>query len=210
MKLVDSTISDVLDITASDAPAPGGGSIAALTGALGAALVGMVASITVGRKMYADHEQLMTDSIDKAEKLRLRLSDIIDRDAEAFKSVSAVFAMPKETDEEKNKRSAAMQTALKSCVMTPIEIMECALCAIELAYEMQGKFNSNAASDLGVAVLSLKAAVKGAWLNVLINLSGIKDTAFVAEYKKRGETILEKALPPADDIYNDVLHSLLL
>ena len=75
---------------------------------------------------------------------------------------------------------------------------------------MQGKFNSNAASDLGVAVLSLKAAVKGAWLNVLINLSGIKDTAFVAEYKKRGETILEKALPPADDIYNDVLHSLLL
>ena len=209
MKLIDSAISDVLEITASDAPAPGGGSIAALTGALGAALVGMVASLTIGRKMYADHEQLMIDSAKKAEELRLQLADIIDRDAEAFKSVSAVFAMPKETDEEKNKRGAAMQTALKSCVMTPIDIMECAFGAIEIASEMQGKFNSNAASDLGVAVLSLKAAIKGAWLNVLINLSGIKETAFVTEYKKRGEAILEKALPPVDDIYNDVFQSLI-
>ena len=207
MKLVDRTISDVLEITASGAPAPGGGSIAALTGALGAALVGMVASLTVGRKMYADYDQLMIESIDRAEKLRLQLADIIDRDTEAFKSVTAVFAMPKETDEEKNKRSAAMQTALKSCVMTPVEIMECALSAIELAHEMQGKFNPNTASDLGVAVLSLKAAVKGAWLNVLINLGGIKDTAFAAEYKKRGESIIKKALPPADKIYNDVLQS---
>ena len=124
MKLIDKSIGDFNDVLASDAPAPGGGSAAALEGALGAALIGMVASLTVGRKKYAEHETLMKATIKNSEELRLRMLDIIDLDTEAFNGVTAVFAMPKETDDEKAARSAAMQAALKACTLTPFEMIE--------------------------------------------------------------------------------------
>ncbi len=205
MKLADMTVTAFADLLASSEPAPGGGSTAALEGALGAALVGMVATFTIGRKKYAEHEELMKEIVADAQQLRAQLIDVIDRDTQAFNGVSAVFAMPKETDEEKAARTAAMQEALKACTLTPFEMMECSLKALELAEKMPGKFNVNAASDLGVGALSLKAAVQGAWLNILINIGGIKDEAFVAKYRSEGEAILHKALPLADKIYAHVL-----
>lgn len=205
MKLADMTVTAFADLLASSEPAPGGGSTAALEGALGAALVGMVATFTIGRKKYAEHEELMKEIVADAQQLRAQLIDVIDRDTQAFNGVSAVFAMPKETDEEKAARTAAMQEALKACTLTPFEMMECSLKALELAEKMPGKFNTNAASDLGVGALSLKAAVQGAWLNILINISGIKDEAFVTQYRSEGEAILHKALPLADKIYAHVL-----
>ena len=208
MKLTDMTLTAFSDLLASDAPAPGGGSAAALGGALGTALTGMVASLTVGKKKYAEHEELMQEIIAGAEEVRRQFVDVIDRDTEAFNGVSAVFTMPKDTDEQKAARKQAMQQALQACTLTPFEMMCCALSALELTGRALGKSNINAASDLGVAALSLKAAVQGAWLNILINISGIEDQEFVAKYRSEGEAILAKALPLADHIYETVLSSL--
>ena len=208
MKLIDRTISGFADILASSEPAPGGGSVAALEGSLAAALVEMVCSLTVGRKKYAEHEELMKEIGSKAAGLRQKLTDIIDRDTEAFNGVTAAFAMPKDTDEQKAARSAAVQEATKGCTITPFEVMECTLETLELAGQMLGKFNTSAASDLGVAALSAKAAVQGAWLNILINIGGIKDEEFAAKYRCSGEAVLAKALPLADKVYASVLECL--
>ena len=199
------TISGFAQTLASSDPAPGGGSAAALEGALAAALVEMVCSLTIGRKKYAEHEEFMKQTAGQAAKLRLRLTGIIDSDTEAFNGVTAALAMPKETDEEKNARSAAVQEAYKACTITPLQMMQSALETLELAEKMLGKFNTSTASDLGVAALSAKAAVQGAWLNILINISGIKDDEFAVKYRSDGEAILNKALPLADKIYAEVL-----
>lgn len=208
MKLVELKVNEFVDVLASDAPAPGGGSAAALEGALGIALTNMVAALTIGKAKYKDNEPLALEIMAKATKLKQDFVDVIDRDTEAFNAVSAVFAMPKETDEEKDARKKAMQEALKGCTKTPYEMMSLSLEALELTESALGKTNDSAASDLGVAALSLKAAVQGAWLNILINIGGIKDEAFVADYRKKGEDILAKALPLADKIYNTILASM--
>ncbi|MCL2562988.1 MAG: cyclodeaminase/cyclohydrolase family protein [Oscillospiraceae bacterium] len=208
MKLTDMTIPAFTALLGSDAPAPGGGSAAALAGSLGAALTTMVASLTAGKEKYQAHEALMQEIITEGGRLRLQLVDVIDRDTEAFNGVTAVFAMPKDTDEEKAARKAAMQAALKACTLTPYEMMECSLAALELTERALGRSNTNAASDLGVAALTLKAAIQGAWLNILINIGGIRDEDFVTQYRVGGEAILAKALPLADKIYETVLGEL--
>ena len=203
MKLVEMKVNEFVDLMASDEPAPGGGSAAALEGALGAALTAMV-----GKKKYADVQELAIESQKKGNELKAQFVDVIDRDTEAFNAVSAVFAMPKDTDEEKAARKAAMQEALKGCTKTPFEMMELACQALELTRSVVGKLNASAASDLGCAALSLKAAIQGAWLNVLINIGGIQDQAFADEYRQKGQALLDKALPLADAIYQEVLESL--
>ena len=208
MQLKDMTVSTFLETLGSDAPAPGGGSASALMGALGAALSTMVASLTVGKEKYGEHEALMEEIIRKGWALRVQLTDVMDRDTEAFHGVTAVFSMPRGTEEEKAARKMAMQAALKACTRTPYEMMECSLAVLELAARALGRSNTNAASDLGVAALSLKAAIQGAWLNILINLGGIQDEDFVRQYREGGELILEKTLPLADHIYQTVLTEL--
>lgn len=208
MKLTEMTVAAFTDLMGSDAPAPGGGSAAALEGAQGAALCAMVCALTIGKKKYADYQELAIQTQKKMDGLKERFVAMIDKDTEAFNAVSAVFAMPKDTDEEKAARKAAMQAALKGCTMTPYETMELCLDSLETVKTVIGKTNASAASDLGVSALSLKAAVQGAWLNVLINIGGIQDEAFVAEYRQKGEDILAKALPLADEIYEEILKTL--
>lgn len=208
MKLADQSVASFVDRMASDAPAPGGGSAAALEGALGTALTAMVCALTQGKKKYAEYAELTQDVGRRAQALKAQYVDVIDRDTEAFNAVSAVFAMPKDTDGEKAARSAAMQEALKGCTKTPLEMMELAAKALELTDSIVGRSNLSAASDLGCAALSLKAAIQGAWLNVLINIGGLKDQAFAGQYRSEGETLLKKALPLADSIYAKVLNSL--
>ena len=208
MNLVGLNVADFIDKLGSDAPAPGGGSASALAGAVGISLTRMVAALTLGKEKYRDQDQLMLEIMQKAEKLQRELLFSIDRDTEAFKGVTRVFSMPKETDQEKELRKVAMQLALQEATIVPFRMMGFALEALELTKKAVGKSNTNAASDLGVASLTLKAAVQGAWLNVLINLGGIKDQDFVNEYQGKGNEILEKALPMADDIYQDILGSL--
>ncbi len=205
MKLVELKVNEFCDVLSSDAPAPGGGSTAALEGAVGAALTAMVASLTLGKKKYAEYEDIAKETIQKANQIKIKFIDVLDRDTEAFNGVSAVFAMPKNTDDEKAARKEAMQKALKACTETPMEMMELCLESLKVTESILGKFNTSAASDLGVSALSIKAAVQGAWLNVLINLAGINDEEYVKEYKEKGQKILDQVLPLADKIYNEIL-----
>lgn len=208
MQLAELTVRGFADLLGSDAPAPGGGSAAALAGTLGAALTAMVGSLTVGRKKYAEFDGLARETLEKARDLEHRFLDVMERDTEAFNAVSAVFAMPKGTDQEKEARAAAMQEALQGCTKTPFEMMELSLEALRLTGGLVDRSNASAASDLGCAALSLKAAIQGAWLNVLINIGGIQDQAFADEYRQKGQALLDKALPLADAIYQEVLESL--
>ena len=205
MKLADLRVTEFADLVASDAPAPGGGSVASLYGAIGAALTAMVACLTQGRKKYEEYAEHAAQVQQQAGILQKKLIDVMDRDTDAFMAVSAAFGMPKETDEQKAARSTAIQEGLKGCTRTPMEMMELCDETITLAASMIGRFNDTSASDLGVAVLSLKAGIQGAWLNVLINIGSLKDRAFADEYRRRGEALLAHALPLADECYATIL-----
>ena len=176
-----------------------------LLSALGAALTAMVCALTVGKKKYADVQELAIESQKKGNELKAQFVDVIDRDTEAFNAVSAVFAMPKDTDEQKAVRSAAIQNGLKGCTKTPMEMMELIDETLTLAHSLLGRFNDTSASDLGVAFLSLKAGIQGAWLNVLINVGSLKDQEFAAEYRAKGEALLAHALPLADECYAEIV-----
>ena len=211
MKLAEMQVSQFCDVLASDAPAPGGGSTAALEGALGAALTAMVCGLTTvgkSKEKYAEYQEFVIESQKKALDLKARFVDVMDRDTEAFNVVSAAFGMPKATDEEKAARSAAIQKGLEGCTATPFEMMELSLETLELTAELLGMTNDSAASDLGVSALSLRAAIQGAWLNVLINIGSLKNKDLAEDYRKKGEAMLAKALPLADKIYAAVESSL--
>ena len=205
MKLAELQINAFADLLASDAPAPGGGSAAALEGALGAALTAMVCGLTVGKKKYADYQDLAAKTQSKTLELKARFIDVMDRDTEAFNLVSAAFGLPKETDEEKAARSAAIQQGLQACTRTPFEMMELAVETLELTDAIVGKSNSSAVSDLGVSALSLRAAIQGAWLNVLINIGSLKDRDLAEDYRQKGESLLSRGLSLADKIYQSVV-----
>ena len=208
MKLAELKTAEFVDLLASDAPAPGGGSAAALEGALGAALTAMVCGLTVGKKKYAEFQELAEEAQKKATDLKARFVDVMDRDTEAFNVVSAAFGMPKATDEEKAARSAAIQKGLEGCTKTPFEMMELAVETLELTASILGKSNDSAASDLGVSALSLRSAIQGAWLNVLINIGSLKNKELAEDYRAKGEALLAKALPLADQIYDTVVKSM--
>lgn len=207
-KLTDLTISQFIDLLGSDAPAPGGGSASALAGTIGASLCSMVADLTKGKEKYAQHETLMQDISAKAHDLSREFLSAIDRDTEAFHRVTDVFRMPKSTDEEKAIRAAALQDALCFATKVPFSMMELSLQALQLTSSAVGKSNTNAASDLGVAALNLRSSAEGAWLNVLINLGGIKDKGFVDDYKSKGESILNECTDIADSIVSVIKASL--
>ena len=208
MKLADLTVNGFVEELASDSPAPGGGSAAALEGALGAALTAMVCTLTTvgkSKETYADYQEFVIETRAKASDLQARFVDVMDRDTEAFNVVSAAFGMPKATAEEKAARSAAIQKGLEGCTATPFEMMELATETLELTESLLGKFNTNAASDLGVAALSLRSAIQGAWLNVLINIGSLKNKELAEDYRVKGEAMLAKALPLADKVYETVV-----
>lgn len=208
MKLADLSLTEFAQVLGSDAPAPGGGSAAALSATNGISLTKMVCELTFGKKKYADFEQEISQIHTESNRLQDKLLVAIDKDTEAFNLVSAVFDMPKETDEDKVARREAMQHALKEATKSPFAMMEDIYQALEVTQQAVGKSNTNAASDLGVAALNLKAGLQGAWLNVLINLAGIKDQTFVSDYHSRGQSLLDKGTDLADSIYLNILKSL--
>ena len=207
MKLVDMTVRDYLDLLKSDAPAPGGGSVSALSAAQGVGLVAMVADLTIGREKYAEYEQVCKEAKEEALKLYEALVAAIDEDTEAFNKVSAAYKMPKDTDEQKAARSAAIRKANVGATQVPYETIKLCLAGLKVTETMIGKSNPNAASDLGVAALNLMAGIRGAWLNVKINLPGIKDEAAKAQFEK-GAEMVDEAYVLASRIYEEVLTSL--
>ena len=207
MKLVDMTVKDYLDLLKSDAPAPGGGSVSALSAAQGVGLVAMVADLTIGREKYAEYEEICKAAKEEALKLYAELVAGIDKDTEAFNKVSAAYKLPKNTDEEKAARSAAIREANVGATEVPFETVKLCLEGLKVTETMVGKSNPNAASDLGVAALNLMAGIRGAWLNVKINLPGIQDEALKAQFEA-GAQMVDEAYVLANRIYEEVLASL--
>ncbi len=193
MKLVEMDLKTYLDTMASDAPAPGGGSAAALCGAQGAALAAMVAGLTIGRKKFANFEPVCLEVQAKELTLMEKLTAQIDKDTEAFNMVAAAFKLPKETAEDKAARSAAIQAGTLVSTRIPFETMVLALEALRVAVKLLDGFNAGAASDLGVAAMNLVTCVRGAWMNVLINIGSLKDTAAEEDFRTRGNAILSEA-----------------
>jgi methenyltetrahydrofolate cyclohydrolase len=179
--LIDQTIAAFADELASNSPAPGGGSIAALAGTLGAGLTSMVCRLTIGKKKYADVQTELEAVLVKSEELRMQLTSLIDRDTEAFSRVMNAFSLPKETEEQKAARAGAIQAAMKEAVRVPLEVMNLCAEAIALTSIAAAKGNANSISDAGVAALMMQAACKGAELNVKINLGSIADREFCDE-----------------------------
>jgi methenyltetrahydrofolate cyclohydrolase len=177
--LTEKTVIKFLDELASKSPAPGGGSVAALAGALGSALTSMVCNLTVGKKKYIDVENEIKSVLQKSEALRGKFTVLIDKDTQAFNKVMEAFGLPKESEDQKALRSAAIQEATKEAALVPLEVMKHVIDALALTKVVAEKGNANSISDAGVSALMLHAAVESAALNVQINLNGINDNDFV-------------------------------
>jgi formiminotetrahydrofolate cyclodeaminase len=206
--LTEKPVTTFLDELASSAPAPGGGSVAALSGALGAALVSMVCSLTVGKKKYADVQEDIKALLAQSEALRKELVELLEADVEVYTEVSRAMKMPRATDEEKAARTVAMQKALKAATDVPMQVAEACVEVMELCQPAAEKGNINAVSDAGVAVLMAEAGLRSAALNVLINLGWIKDAAFVAENRAKLDALLEGKPAMRDAIYQSVVDKL--
>ncbi len=198
--LIDQNVKQFVETTASKAPVPGGGSIAALSGALGAALAGMVANLTVGKKKYVEVEAEMAKLAEDAAALQDKLVALIDKDSTSFDGVMKAMKLPKETDEEKAVRSAAIQKETKYAASVPLETAETAFEIMVLAEAAVVKGNKNAVTDGAIAAMMSRTAVLGAILNVRINLGSIKDEAFVAELSKKCDELEAKVQTREDEV----------
>lgn len=207
-KLVNLSVRDYTDLLASLEPAPGGGSTAALLAAQGAALTAMVCGLTLGKKKYEEHQALCSEVRSRADALKGVFLDFVDRDTEAYGHMNRALALPRDTEEDKAVRAMAMQEALKLCTQTPYDLMEDIVRMADLLLSVTGKSNASAASDLGVAALCLGAAVQGAWLNVLINLGGIKDADFVRQYRQNGQMLAQRVQAVADSVFTGIRDAL--
>jgi methenyltetrahydrofolate cyclohydrolase len=181
------SVTDLLNEIASDSPAPGGGSVSALAASLGAALTSMVCRLTIGKKKYIDVQSEIEKVLKRSEDLRVQFISLIDEDTEAFNKVMAAYGLPKETEEQKAKRTAEIQNALKTATLVPLKLMELCREAMELVKTVIEKGNQNSVSDASVAGLMFQAGCDGAALNVKINLGSVSDTDFVEQTKTKLE-----------------------
>ena len=191
--LVKKDLRDFANELSSESPAPGGGSVAALAGALGAALASMVANLTVGKKSYEESWDEMKDVAVNTQRLKDELLRAVDRDTEAFNSLMNAFALPKKTEDQISERDTAIEQATKNACLVPLEVMKSSLEVLQWAKIVANKGNANAASDAGVAALMALTAVQGAGMNVKINLPGIKDEAFFDRMKNEVKMIISNA-----------------
>ena len=190
----DMTIAEFADMVASDSPVPGGGSMAAVSGVMGAALAEMVANLTVGKKKYVEVEEEMKEVASKASSLRTKLLNDIQRDSDSYDKVMAAYKMHKETDEEKAKRENAIQESLKSAALVPLDVAETAFEIISLTEAVVEKGNKNAVTDGLVACMMVRTAVLSALFNVKINLDSIMDEDFVKQMRSKVNEIETKVI----------------
>ena len=208
-RLVDMTVTGFANETASDSPAPGGGSIAALAGALGASLGTMVANLSAGKRGWEDRVEEFSIWAEKGQQLKDRLLFLVDEDTRAFDAIMQAFGLPKDTPEQVAERKAAIQEASKYATLTPYYTMQAAYDCVELLQEMAEKGNPNSLSDVGVGALCIKTAVRGAWLNVITNASGLADKAWAADIVEKARAIWQKNHPACDAIVEKIEAKLL-
>ena len=187
--LTELTIKEFINKVISNDPVPGGGSVSALNGALAGALAAMVANLTIGRKKYAEVNDIMVELSSRFEKLSSRLIEDVDRDSDAYNRVFAAFKMPKETDEEKQTRSEAIQRETKYAAQVPMEVARAVYEVLPMIDTVAQKGNSNAVTDACVSMMCARTAILGALLNVRINLTSIKDEKFVKAMGEEADTI---------------------
>lgn len=191
--LAELTVKEFLDKVAGSDPVPGGGSVAALNGAVASALTAMVAGLTIGKKGYGEHEELMKH----ISRLSIRQQEVfveyIDRDSEAYDHVFGCFKLPKSTDEEKAARSAAIQEATRFAALVPMQVARNACELMEIIADVARLGNQNAITDACVAMMAARSAVLGALLNVRINLGSLKDITFVDELKREADHLEQLA-----------------
>ncbi len=191
-KLVDMTLTGFTDETASESPAPGGGSVSAYMGAMGVALGTMVANLSSHKRGWDDRWEEFSDWAEKGMKYQSELVRLVDEDTEAFNKIMDAFGLPKKTDEEKAMRKQAIQDATKNAIMIPFRVMEVAYEAMEVVKAMAETGNPNSVSDAGVGALALRSCVKGAFLNVKINSGDLDDKDFVQHVMTKGKEIEQK------------------
>ncbi len=206
--LIKKTLEEFLNELASNSPAPGGGSVAALAGALGSALTAMVCNLTIGKKKYADVEEEIKKVFEKIEPLRKQFTDLVDKDTQAFKKVMEAYSLPKDGDAQKAIRGAAIQSATKEASLVPLEVMKHCVDALALARIVAEKGNTNSVSDAGVAALMLQAAAEGAALNVKINLAGINDIEFGGWKSEEVESVMKACKKLSSEIMEIVNRSI--
>jgi glutamate formiminotransferase/formiminotetrahydrofolate cyclodeaminase len=183
--LVKMNVREFCNETLSDSPAPGGGSVAALMGALGASLGGMVANLSAGKRGWDDQLEYFSDWAVKAQQFKDELLSLVDEDTAAFNKVMDSFALPKESAEEKTARSAAIEAATKYAAEVPLKVMETASRSYALLAEMAEKGNPASISDVGVGALATRGCIEGAALNVRINLGQLRDEEFKSDLQEK-------------------------
>ena len=183
------SVETFLNELASAAPAPGGGSAAALAGATGAALVAMVARLTIGRKNYENVSAEFENILPRADALRAELLQFIQEDANAYQRVMNAYQLPKNTDAEKSARTTAIQDALKNASLVPLRVAKACAQVFEMSEAAAARGNKNAASDAGAGALMSEAGLRAALLNVDINLGLIQDEAFVSNLRAETEPL---------------------
>jgi formiminotetrahydrofolate cyclodeaminase len=198
MKTTDTTVGEFLERLSGGSATPGGGSVAALSGALSAALCAMVGRLTTGRAKYQEVRAEMEQMQNAADTLTLRLLDLVDKDIDAYNGVIDALKMPKQTEEHRLSRQEAIQKATKQAALVPMETLRSLAELTGLVERAFTKGNPNCLTDTGVAALLIHAAALGAAYNVRVNLSGIDDKDFVRKIKSEMQKVLEEILAPID------------
>lgn len=191
--LVGMGIASFADETASESPAPGGGSIAAYVGALGVSLGTMVANLSSHKREWDDRWEEFSQWAEKGQVLKNQLLHLVDEDTNAFNEIIAAIRLPKTNDEEKSLRKTAMANATKNAIEVPLKVMEASLESFEMLNQMAVHGNPNSVSDAGVGALCARTAVRGAYLNVQINCAGFKDESYVSTALSKGEKMALEA-----------------
>jgi glutamate formiminotransferase / formiminotetrahydrofolate cyclodeaminase len=192
-KLVNRTLVSFADETASESPAPGGGSISAYVGALGASLATMVANLSAHKRGWDDKWETFSDAAYEGQMIKDRLMVAVDADTDAFNTIMTAFGMPNATPDEKSARKAAIQAGTRKAIEVPFHVIEVASSAFPLIKQMAEDGNPNSVTDAAVGALCVRAAIRGAFLNVQINASGLDDKAWAAEILKKGEKLVAAA-----------------
>ena len=206
--LVDLSVIKFLDKVASNDPIPGGGSIAALNGAIASSLAAMVAGLTIGKKGYEEQSGLMESIQSVAVHHKETFVVDVDRDSEAYDKVFACFKMPKDTPEEKSARSQAIQEATKFAAEVPMSVARRAYALMDSIVEVARKGNSNAVTDACVAMMSARSAVLGALMNVRINLGSLKDLEYVKKMQSEADELEKKACTKEKNLLDEISQKL--
>lgn len=206
--LTEMTLEEFNATLGSDAPAPGGGSVAALSGSLGAELISMCCNLSKGKKDLEVHRAVIDETLSDLESLRINLLKRVDADTDAFTEVMDAFKMPKNTEEQIEARRQAIQDGYKSAIDSPMTTARQCVDVLRTAAVLPGKFNTNAMSDFGVSVLMAHAGLEGAIMNVRINLPVVKDASFVAETEVEAAALLAEGTAIKDGLYEYVYENL--